>query len=84
MAEADSRAILLSKEQIAPAFFDLSTRLLGAILQKYTTYGISMAVWGDFSDGSKSLQEFIWESNRGGRFLFLGSRQEALAALLKG
>lgn len=55
-------------------FFDLSTRKLGDVLQKFTNYQIKLAIVGDFEKyPSKTLQDFIYESNKQGDYLFLSS-----------
>ena len=75
--EADK--ILIHKTNLNPEFFDLKTQIAGDILQKFSTYNLRLAIIGDFSGfGSRSLKDFIRESNRMGRILFLNSREEAL------
>lgn len=74
-------ALLLEKENISAEFFDLSTRLAGEILQKFVNYGMKLAIIGDFSEGSSSLQDFIRESNKQGHILFMGDKQKALSLL---
>ena len=60
----------------------LSSGLAGEILQKYINYGIKMAVWGDFSRyTSKPLHDFIYESNHGKDFFFVGTREQAVDRL---
>ncbi|WP_372631201.1 DUF4180 domain-containing protein [Cohnella sp.] len=74
--------MLLRKEILSEAFFDLSTRLAGEILQKFTNYGVKLAIVGDFSGyESKSLRDFIYESNHGKQFFFLSDEDAALEAL---
>jgi hypothetical protein len=74
--------MLLRKESISEAFFDLSTKLAGEILQKFTNYGVKLAIVGDFSGyESKSLRDFIYESNHGKQFFFLPDEAAALEAL---
>lgn len=74
--------ILLRKANVSETFFDLSTRLAGEILQKYANYGVKLAITGDFSGyASKSLRDFIYESNRGKQFFFLPDEAGALEAL---
>lgn len=78
----DCSKILIGKPCVAEDFFDLRTKLAGDILQKYTNYQVKLAIVGDF-DGydSKSLRDFIRESNSGAQFFFLKDRQSALEAL---
>ncbi|RAP74182.1 DUF4180 domain-containing protein [Paenibacillus montanisoli] len=74
--------ILLDKSNVTEDFFELRTRLAGEILQKFTNYSFQLAIVGDF-DGydSKSLKDFIYESNHGKQVFFLKDRDAALAAL---
>jgi hypothetical protein len=62
-----------------PDFFDLSTRLAGEMLQKFSNYRMKLAIVGDFSVyTSKSLRDFIRESNRLGVITFVATLGEAL------
>lgn len=45
-------------------FLDLKNKIAGEFLQKFVTYSIPLAIIGDFTSDSKSLQDFIRESNR--------------------
>ena len=74
--------IVVYEEAIVPAFFDLKTGIAGDILQKFSTYNVRLAIIGDFSKyTSKSLRDFIYESNRHGHIFFAGSREEAFEKL---
>ncbi|MFC0211737.1 DUF4180 domain-containing protein [Paenibacillus chartarius] len=74
--------ILLDKSCVTEQFFDLKTKLAGEILQKYTNYHVKLAIVGDFDQyDSKSLRDFIYESNKGTQVFFLKDRQAALEAL---
>ena len=74
-----SRVIILQEKNILTDFFDLKTRIAGEILQKFTTYNIHLAIVGDFSKyTSTSLQDFIFESNKHGRIIFVSSVGPAL------
>lgn len=78
MANSGSDHIILHEENIQPEFFDLSTKLAGDVLQKFTNYRIKLAIVGDFAKyQSKSLKDFIYESNRYRDFLFINSVDEA-------
>lgn len=75
-------AIILRRHHLTPVFFDLKTRVAGEILQKFSTYSMKLAIVGDFSDlSSKSLRDFIYESNKQGRVNFAASVEDALKAL---
>ena len=70
---------LVHEESLEKAFFDLKTGLAGDILQKFSNYRLKLAIIGDFGDkSSKSLRDFIRESNRQGEILFLDSVEGAL------
>jgi len=75
-------SIIIREENLHPDFFRLHTNLAGDILQKFSNYQMKLAVVGDFSKyKSKSLQEFIGESNRGNRIFFVGDLEEAVSML---
>lgn len=75
--------VILHQSNINPAFFDLSTRLAGDVLQKFVTYGMKVAIAGDFSgDISQSLRSFIAESNRGGQVCFMPDEVSAAQRLI--
>lgn len=74
--------ILLEKAAVCEAFFDLKTRLAGEILQKFINYQVKVAIVGDFSGySSKSLRDFIYESNQGRDIFFVSTEEEAVQKL---
>jgi hypothetical protein len=74
--------IVIHEKSITPDFFDLKTGIAGEILQKFSTYRVRLAIVGDFSNrSSKSLSEFIYESNKGRQVNFVSSSDEALKIL---
>jgi hypothetical protein len=74
--------IVLNEKNIIPAFFDLRNGIAGEILQKFSTYRVRLAIVGDFSKyTSKSLTDFIYESNKGKHINFVNSTAEALKIL---
>ncbi|HOW31806.1 MAG TPA: DUF4180 domain-containing protein [Bacteroidales bacterium] len=76
--------IILHQENIVPEFFDLKTRLAGEILQKFSNYRARLAIVGDFADvKSKSLRDFIRESNKHGQVVFVTTTEEAKEKLAK-
>lgn len=76
--------IIIPKNVLDERFFELRTKLAGEILQKFTNYGIRLAIVGDFDDvKSKSLADFIYECNKGNTVFFKNSEQEALQVLVK-
>ncbi len=75
--------IIIQKHQITTDFFDLKNGMAGEILQKYSNYRIKLAIVGDFSSySSKSLKDFIFESNKIGQIIFVTSIKEALSNFL--
>jgi len=76
--------IAVYEKNISPAFFDLKTGLAGEILQKFSNYRVRLAIIGDFSNyTSKSLRDFMYESNQQKHIHFAGSLEEAKEAMLK-
>jgi hypothetical protein len=74
--------IILSKSAISEDFFNLSTRLAGEILQKFINYRVKIAIFGDFSVyTSRSLRDFIYESNKGKDIFFLSDEKHAIEKL---
>ena len=76
--DCGTKFILIPKELIAEDFFRLSSGFAGEILQKFINYGGKIAIYGDFSHyTSKSLRDFIRESNRGKDVFFLPTKKAA-------
>ena len=77
-------AVILDAHNITAEFFDLKTKLAGEVLQKFTMYRLRLCIAGDFTSvESKSLRDFIFESNQGRQVNFVSSTAEAIAALSK-
>ncbi|MGG7469432.1 DUF4180 domain-containing protein [Chryseobacterium arthrosphaerae] len=71
--------VILHEKNITPEFFDLKTGIAGEILQKFSNYRIGLAIIGDFSKyESKSIKDFIFESNTTKHVNFVGTLEEAL------
>lgn len=80
--ETDCYRIVLNKSAICEDFFDLKTRSAGEILQKFINYNVKLAIVGDFSVyDSKSLRDFIYESNNGKHIFFLTDIDQAIEKL---
>jgi hypothetical protein len=74
--------IIIRESNLNADFFRLKTGLAGEILQKFSNYRIKLAIIGDFSKyKSKSLQDFIRESNKGNRIFFVENIEAALIRL---
>ena len=73
-----ARRIILREKNLTPDFFDLKTGVAGEILQKFSNYNVFLAIIGDFSKyTSKSLRDFMYESNKTGRINFVSTPEEA-------
>ncbi len=71
--------IIIYEKNLTSAFFDLKTGLAGELLQKFSTYKMQLAIIGSFSKyQSKSLNDFIFESNKLGKIQFVGNLDQAL------
>lgn len=71
--------IIIQSAQLNPSFFELKSGLAGEVLQKCSNWRIRLAIIGDFSEVlSKSLRDFIFESNKGKLVNFIGSVADAL------
>lgn len=74
--------IVVEKALLSEDFFELRTGLAGEILQKFSNYSARLAIAGDFSGyDSKSLRDFMRESNRGNRVFFVSTMEEGIQKL---
>ena len=80
--ETQCDRLILDKSAITEDFFRLATGVAGEALQKCVNYHVKMAIVGDFSKyTSKPLRDFIYESNKGKDFFFVGTVDEAIEKL---
>jgi hypothetical protein len=71
--------IIIHEQNISADFFDLQNGMAGEILQKFSNYRVQLAVVGDFTKHTrKSVDAFIYESNKGRQVNFLTSVAEVL------
>ncbi|THA86129.1 DUF4180 domain-containing protein [Streptomyces sp. A0592] len=66
-------------ERFDEAFFRLSTRVAGEIIQKFVQYRMGIVVLGDISRhtaDSTALRDFVRECNRGRQTWFLADAEE--------
>jgi uncharacterized protein DUF4180 len=80
-AAAEQRAALIAipVERLGDDFFELRTRIAGDIAQKFSMYGMRVAIVGDIRQriaASKSLAAFVRESNSGYDLWFVDDLQE--------
>lgn len=81
-AEAD--LVVVPVERLADGFLDLSTRIAGEVIQKFTNYRTRLAFVGDISarvEASRSLRDFVFESNKGRHVWFLNDHAALEARL---
>ncbi len=78
----DFDKIIIHEKNITPDFFDLKNGMAGEILQKFSNYRVRLAIIVNFSKfTSKSINDFIFESNNGKQINFVGSQPEAIKVL---
>lgn len=78
----DFGLIIIHEKNITPEFFNLKTGIAGEILQKFSNYRLRLAIVGDFSRfESKSIRDFIFESNKTKHINFAKDLAEALEKL---
>ena len=75
--EIDLIAVPLSR--LHPDFLKLRSGIAGGFLQKMQNYGQRIAIVGDISaevSASKALHDFVYESNKVGRVLFVATMDD--------
>lgn len=80
----EATIIVVPVGRIAPAFFELRSGIAGDVFQKMQNYGRRFVVVGDIAAQlaqSKSLRDFVGETNRIGNHLFVPDREALLARL---
>lgn len=74
--------MIIHERNITPDFFDLKNGMAGEMLQKFSNYRMRLVIVGDFSlYTSKSITDFMYESNNGKQVNFLNTLEEALGKL---
>ncbi|WP_030725766.1 DUF4180 domain-containing protein [Streptomyces sp. NRRL S-237] len=71
--------VVIPVERLDEAFFRLSTRVAGEIIQKFVQYRMGVVVLGDISRhtaDSAALRDFVRECNRGRQTWFLADAEE--------
>lgn len=78
----DFDRIILYEKNITPLFFDLKNRIAGEILQKFSNFRVRLAIIGHFEKyESKSVKDFIFESNKNRHINFVSNLEEGLERL---
>lgn len=71
--------MIIHEQSITPDFFDLKNGIAGEILQKFSNYRMPLAIVGDFIQcESKSIKDFIRESNQHKQVIFVHTVDEAI------
>ena len=71
--------LIIHEENMIPDFFELKDKIAGNILQKFSQYSMPLAIIGDFEKyESKSLNDFIFESNKGNQINFVTTIEDGL------
>ena len=71
--------LIIHEENIISDFFELKNKIAGNILQKFSQYSMLLAIIGDFEKyESKSLNDFIFESNKGKQINFVTTVEDGL------
>lgn len=70
----DATLAVIPVSRLGDDFLDLKTRIAGEVIQKFVNYQIHLAILGDISawtDTSKPLRDFVYETNRGRSLWFI-------------
>ena len=71
--------LIIHEENVISDFFELKNKIAGNILQKFSQYSMPLAIIGDFEKyESKSLNDFIFESNKGSQINFVTTIEDGL------
>lgn len=71
--------LIIHEENMISDFFELKNKIAGNILQKFSQYSMLLAIIGDFEKyESKSLNDFIFESNKGKQINFVTTVEDGL------
>ena len=71
--------LIIHEENMISDFFELKNKIAGNILQKFSQYSMPLAIIGDFEKyESKSLNDFIFESNKGKQINFVTTVEDRL------
>lgn len=70
----DAALAVIPVSRLGDDFLDLKTRIAGEVIQKFVNYHVGLAILGDisaWSDTSKALRDFVYETNRGRSLWFI-------------
>jgi hypothetical protein len=75
---AEAELVAVPVARLADGFLDLSTRICGEVAQKFTNHRVRLALVGDITirvEASRSLRDFVHESNKGRQIWFVRDRE---------
>ncbi|MFF7969986.1 DUF4180 domain-containing protein [Streptomyces sp. NPDC007905] len=75
----DAQLVAVPVGRVPDEFFRLRSGVAGAVVQKFVTYRLRLAVVGDISahvEASDALRDFVYEANQGGHLWFLADAGE--------
>jgi hypothetical protein len=81
---SNAEIVVVPIERFDPQFLELRSGIAGIFFQKMQNYGKRLVVLGDIAGeiaASKSLHDFVYETNRVGNHLFAPDRDTMLARL---
>ncbi len=77
-----SETIVIDQSVLPQNFFDLKTKIAGDFLQKVSNYNKRLIIITNFSSPlSKSLHDFIYESNKTGKVIFTDTVENGIEML---
>ena len=79
--------VVLPVERLSDDFFQLKTRILGDVIQKFVNYERRLAILGDIDrhlEASKALRDLVYETNRGRQVWFVADRAALESRLQSG
>jgi Domain of unknown function (DUF4180) len=81
------KLVVLPVERLGDDFFQLKTRILGDVIQKFVNYERRLAILGNIDrhlEASKALSDFVYETNRGRQVWFVANKAELESRLQSG
>jgi hypothetical protein len=82
LVNCPTSTLVIGKDSLSPAFFDLRSGLAGECLQKVSNYNKRLIVLGEYGEFlSRALKDFIYESNRTGKVIFTADLDGAIEML---
>jgi hypothetical protein len=79
--------VVLPVERLSDAFFQLKSRILGEVIQKFVNYELRLAILGDIDrhlQASRALRDFVYEINCGRQIWFVADRAALESRLQSG